>query len=301
MSSLDHFKLSSVANLEGKIALVTGGGTGVGLTIAKGFAANGATVYITGRRLEVLQKVHEQHSNILPLQMDITKKEEISRAAEFIAQKHGKLNILVNNAGITEPFYPFTQTGDVVELPYAPGAEQGGDRWSSSTFFKMHDFASWAKVFETNTTAPFFVTMGFLDLLKSGAADSTSSVINIDSILGLSNAKMSYSLPAYNCSKAALEKLSMNLATEFAYNRIPVRVNCIAMGTFPSQVAGDRETLDAHLAKAPLAGTPGLCPLRRSGREEEVASTAVYLGSSMSGYTNGSVIVVDGGLHLVNP
>ncbi|KAL0580106.1 hypothetical protein V5O48_001882 [Marasmius crinis-equi] len=266
--------MSSVANLDGKIALVTGGGTGVGLAIAHGFAANGATVYITGRRMEVLQQASEKHSNIQPLQMDITKKEEIGRAAEFIQKKHGKLNVLVNKyaarAGIAEPFYPFTQTDDAIDtqLAYGAGGRQEGDRWSNSTFFKMYDFADWARVFETNTTAAFFVTMGFLDLLKNGAGDSTSSVINVTSMVGLSNCKLSYGLLTYNCSKAALEKLSINLATEFAYNRIPVRVNCMAMGPFPSQVTGNEEMLDAHLASTPLTGTPALAPLRRAGRRD---------------------------------
>ncbi|KAK1229945.1 hypothetical protein PQX77_006974 [Marasmius sp. AFHP31] len=297
--------MSSLTDLEGKIALVTGGGTGVGLAIAKGFAANGATVYIAGRRDEKLQEVHKEYANILPLRMDITKKEDIDGAAKLIAQNHGKLHILVNNVGTTGPFYPLDKNVDYSSLGYASSAStldtNISDVWSNSTLFRMYDPADWAKVYEVNIIAPFFTTMGFLDLLKAGAGTDTSSVINISSAAGTPNAKVMYCIPAYPASKAGLEKLTINLATEFALNEIPIRVNCIAMGVYPSELTGDEESVNRRVSTAPLPGLINHTPLKRAAREKEVASTAVYLGSPMSGYTNGTTINTDGGLRLVNP
>ncbi|EEB99091.1 hypothetical protein MPER_01291, partial [Moniliophthora perniciosa FA553] len=93
--------------------------------IAKGFVANGVKTYITGRREDVLQQVHLQYPNILPLRMDVTNKEEIANAARVIEEKEGKLDILVNNAGIVGPFYTLCQSADgsTNKPTYASAAE----------------------------------------------------------------------------------------------------------------------------------------------------------------------------------
>ncbi|ESK82909.1 short-chain dehydrogenase [Moniliophthora roreri MCA 2997] len=303
-SNLDELQICNLLGLSGKVALITGGGSGIGLMMAKGFAANGVKTYITGRREDVLQQVHLQYPNILPLRMDVTNKEEIANAAKVIEEKEGKLDILVNNAGIVGPFYTLCQSSEstINNLAYSRAETKSANLWSNSHFFNQYSFESWAQVFNTNTSAPFFVTMAFLDLLKKGAAvgGTMSSVIMISSVT--SKAKITYNIPAYTASKAGINYLTTALATEFARNDVPIRVNCISPGTFPSELTGrDEDKLNESLRTGPLLGVPCSVPLRRAGTEKEMASAAIYLASPMSGYTNGNNIVVDGGLHLVNP
>ncbi|KAK7054488.1 hypothetical protein VNI00_003686 [Paramarasmius palmivorus] len=217
MSDLDDLKISNLVNLTGRIALITGGGTGIGLMIAKGFAANGVKVYITGRREEVLHQVHLQYPNIQPLRMDVTNKEEIANAVKVIEEEDGKLDILVNkyisslsytllakeypdSAGDVGPFYSLSESagGVMNSMPYALAQDKDCDQWSNSHFFNQYDFEHWANVFNLNTTAPFFVTMAFLDLLKKGAASRKvmSSVIMISSVAG-GKAKITYNIVGF--------------------------------------------------------------------------------------------------------
>ncbi|KAK1225925.1 hypothetical protein PQX77_011123 [Marasmius sp. AFHP31] len=94
--TLEHLKISAITALEGKVLPTTGGGTEIGLMLAKGFAANLATVYISGRREKVLQGVHQKRLEILPLRMDVTEKEDIRHATKLISKQHGRLDVLVN-------------------------------------------------------------------------------------------------------------------------------------------------------------------------------------------------------------
>ncbi|ESK87619.1 short-chain dehydrogenase [Moniliophthora roreri MCA 2997] len=301
-SNLEELKLCNLGDLTGKVALVTGGGTGIGLMIAKGLAANGAKVYISGRREDVLQKVQEEYPSISWLKMDVTNKDDIAHATQVLEEQEGKINILVNNAGHGGPFYLLCDSPGINHVTYSNNMAPTKDRWSHSHFFKQYDFDAWSSTFSLNTTASFFVTMAFLDLLKKGAeaSGSMSSVIMVSSAAG-SHTKLSWNIPAYASSKAALERLTLGLASDFARNNIPIRVNGISPGPFPSQLTGDSESLNAAMKVAPLPGGINPIPQRRAGTEKEMASIAIYLASPMSSYTNGNNIIVDGGNHLVNP
>ncbi|THU96527.1 NAD(P)-binding protein [Dendrothele bispora CBS 962.96] len=300
-------------DLTGKVALVTGGGTGVGLIIAKSFVEHGARVYITGRREEVLKKVAadvngsksspDEGGEIVPLQMDVTSKESIRNAVHFVNRMDGKLDVLVNNAGIangttTSTFFPF------ISDKSAPEHTNLGN-----SLFERSTFESWEEVLRTNTVAPFFVTMGFLELLEKGAKSlghpdqsgdgrETSSVINISS--AGASFKLSMNSFAYPTSKAGINHLSQSMAIEFAVNKIPVRVNCIEPGIFPSELMGTRDELE-KITKETLPGGFRPAPAQRPGRDEELGMAAVFLASSAGGFTNGTVMRVDGGLALVNP
>ncbi|KAK7460512.1 hypothetical protein VKT23_009232 [Stygiomarasmius scandens] len=276
-------------DLKGKIALVTGGGTGIGLMIAEQLSKNGAKVYITGRRIEVLQKVAAESKNtLIPMQMDVSDKESILNAAKTIEDADGKLDILINNAGILGPFYPF------IFDKSAPEHATLGD-----SLFSQTSFDQWKDVFQTNTFAVYFVTMGFLSLLEKGARlrGETSSVVNISS--NVSTMKLSFGSFIYGASKASVDHLTSTMATEFALSNIPVRVNCVAPGPFPSQITGSRDVLDSMVVKMPGAINPP--PLLRAGREHEIGMAVSFLSSSAGEYTNGIVMRVDGGLSLVNP
>ncbi|KAK7052964.1 hypothetical protein VNI00_004284 [Paramarasmius palmivorus] len=292
--SLETLKASSLGNLSGKIALITGGGTGLGLMIAKSYAANGAKVYITGRRLEVLQKAADAFPGLIPLNMDVTNKESIAAAAKIVEQNDSKLDILVNNAGIAgQPVF----TGETLDTTRSYG----------KAFFDDESFERWANTITTNTSSAFFVTMGFFDLLvqaatirrREGSGSETSSVINISS--GAGETKLSFFVYSYGVSKAGLNHLTKTLATEFALNGVPIRVNAILPGLFPSQLTTHVPGGLENFAKSTLPGAVNPVPLRRPGREEELGMTAVYLASDAGSYTNGNLLHVDGGQLLVNP
>ncbi|THU96224.1 NAD(P)-binding protein [Dendrothele bispora CBS 962.96] len=283
-------------DLNGKVALVTGGATGIGLMIAKCFAKNRAKVYIAGRRLEVLKKASLESGvdGLIPLQMDVVDKESIRKAVQTVDQNDGKLDVLVNNAGITGPFFPY------ISDKSAPEHAKWGD-----TLFEQSSFEDWSKVLQTNTAAPFFVTIGFLSLLERGAqsragtdADETSSVINISSAAAsmmLTNNNFTYPV-----SKAGVDHLTKSMTTQFSVNKTPIRVNCIEPGLFPSELTAEREELVKRAQKA-QPGRFNPAPLLRPGKDEELATAALFLASSAGGFTNGIIIRVDGGLALVNP
>ncbi|KAF5334074.1 hypothetical protein D9758_017572 [Tetrapyrgos nigripes] len=280
-------KMSTQAlDLQGKIALVTGGGTGIGLMIAKELSKNGAKVYITGRRLEVLQKTAAE-TGLFPLQMDVSDKQSIANGVKVIDEAEGKLDILVNNAGIG---------GFRSELFFGKPAPDGTK--IGEALFEQDSFEQWTDVFKTNTAGPYFTTMGFLSLLERGTRTregETSSVIIISSVGG--TIKVTSGLIAYPVSKAGVNHLTGMLATQFALQKIPIRVNCIAPGIFPSELA--RELAD--VAMEPMPGFFNPAPPLRPGRQLEIGSAAVFLSSLAGEFVNGIIMPVDGGLLLVNP
>uniref|UniRef100_A0A0W0F2J8 Ketoreductase domain-containing protein n=1 Tax=Moniliophthora roreri TaxID=221103 RepID=A0A0W0F2J8_MONRR len=287
--SLENLKVSTLGNLSGKIALITGGGTGLGLMIAKSFLANGAAkVYITGRRLEVLQKAAEAYPGLAPLQLDVTDKTSITAAVKVVQENDGKLDVLVNNAGIAgQPVF----TGETLDTSRSYG----------QAFFNDESFERWANTISTNTTSTFFMTMGFLDLLiesanarrREGDETATSSVINISS--GAGETHLSFFVVT------GLNHLTKTLATEFALKDIPVRVNAILPGLFHSEITAGIPGGLENLAKSAIPGGVNPTPLRRPGREGELGAAAVYLASDAGSYTNGHLLHVDGGHMLVNP
>ncbi|ESK90513.1 short-chain dehydrogenase [Moniliophthora roreri MCA 2997] len=262
-SSNSMLKAANWANLQGRIALVTGGGTG----LCACFAANGTKVYITGRREDVLREAVEQNKGLVALPMDVTSKESIANSVKIVEEAEGKLDILVNNAGHTGPASPFLVDKN------APESKNLGQ-----ALFDQHQFKEWQDIFALNSVSPFFVTTAFLPLLEKAARAQgdgrTGSVINISSIAG--QLRTSLSVILYSSTKAALDHLTTLLATEFALHDIPVRVNGIAPGPFPSQIGGSEEVL-SEMLKKPLPGAVNPSPLKRPGRKEEIAAVDLYL------------------------
>ncbi|KAK0446556.1 uncharacterized protein EV420DRAFT_894441 [Desarmillaria tabescens] len=278
-----------VMSLSGRVGLVTGGGTGLGFMIAKAFAANGAKVYITGRRLDVLEKAAASitgvSGSVIPLQMDVTNGESIKAGAQHIDGIDGKLDILVNNAGFSASLRDpdFIAKKLAAEDPFEPETVQ-----------------NWADIFALNTIAPFFAVRAFQSLLIKGAhsrPQGTSSIINISSGAAKLNLSASSASFAHAPTKAALNKLTLVLGTSFAGRNIPIRVNAIEPGVFASEMASGK--LLESLKTKPLPGLVAPIPAGRRGTEEEIGMAAVYLAAS--DYTNGAVLRVDGGITLVNP
>ncbi|GAW06502.1 rna-binding protein prp24 [Lentinula edodes] len=269
---------------------------GIGYMIARGLAANGAKVYITGRRADVLQRVVDTtpktEGEILALPMDVTSKDSILQAKREIETKEGKLHILVNNAGQVGPTSPFLTD------PNAPEVKDG-ESFGSALF--KEDQQGWSDLYSINVFSIFFTTTAFLGLLEKGTKESnipgyTSSVINITSISGV--IKLAQDHFCYNSAKAAASHLTKMLSTEFALKKIPVRVNSIAPGVYASEMTTD--TISAEeVDKIGKGITP--VPAQRDGSAEEMAGTAVYLASKAGCYMNGQELIIDGGYCAVNP
>ncbi|CAL1712524.1 unnamed protein product [Somion occarium] len=290
----NSMRFDKIYDLEGRIALVTGGASGIGWMIAQGLAANGAKVYIAGRREKKLESSAQSfrgQGRIVPLVMDVTDRESISAAQKEIQNREGRLHILVNNAGITGPVSRFFND---VSAPEHKDAETLG-----RALFDNESFESWSSLYQSNTFSVYFVTTAFLGLLAKGSEEKpgyTSSVVNITSISSLM--KLAQNHFAYNSSKAAVSHLTKMMATEFALKKIPVRVNAVAPGVYESEMTHDRITPDL-VDKVGLGLQP--VPEQRPGTAQEVAGTVIYLASPAGCYTNGQEIAIDGGYLAVNP
>ncbi|KAK0432606.1 short-chain dehydrogenase [Desarmillaria tabescens] len=283
--------VATVMSLCGRVGLVTGGGTGIGFMIAKAFAANGAKVYITGCRLDVLKQaaasVTGVPGSIIPIRMDVTDEESVKAGARHIEGMDGKLDILVNNAGFA---------GSLRDPGFI------AKKLAAADPFEPETIQNWADIFALNTIAPLFVVRTFQALLVKGARSrpqGTSSVVNISSV----TAKMDSMSPLSSLGSGriqrneSLNKLTLVLATSFAGRDIPIHVNVLAPGTFASQLISP-EVLGA-IKTEPMPGLVAPIPAKRQGNEAEMGVSTVYL--AVSDYTNGGILSIDGGLSLVNP
>ncbi|KAI0441092.1 hypothetical protein F4803DRAFT_435911 [Xylaria telfairii] len=273
-------------NCKDLVALVTGGGSGIGLMITQALVANGAKVYITGRTGEKLERVVETYSEgkdtIIPIPSDIASKDGIKKLVGEIESRESKgLHILVNNAGIS---------GSTLETS-AKSAEEAKKNLfdpESSTF------EDWTDVYRTNVAQIFFTTTAFLPLLQKASESSpgwSSTVINVTSISGL--VKSSQHHFQYNASKAAANHLTRMLANEMAVgNRLLVRVNAIAPGVFPSEMTAGESRGDQK-STLPKEKYEDKIPAGRPGRDQDMAQAVLSLACNQ--YMNAEVIVVDGG------
>ncbi|KAE8138795.1 hypothetical protein BDV38DRAFT_270329 [Aspergillus pseudotamarii] len=287
-ASNENFKLENLFNVKGKVALITGGGSGIGLMATQALAVNGAKVYITGRTGEKLDRVAELYSKnipgeIIPITSDITDKSSVDKLVQEISSREKYLSILINNAGISSS----TQTTEKEDPK-----ELRKELFESSAL----DPQEWDDVYRTNVTQLFMTTTAFLPLLQKGSEQEkgwSSTVINISSISGI--VKVSQHHFAYNASKAAAIHLTKMLAHEVASSGLRIRVNNIAPGVFPSEMtAGESdEKQKSELAKEKYEGK---VPAARPGKDEDMANAVLF--STTNQYLNGQTIVVDGGYVL---
>ncbi|KAG8992278.1 hypothetical protein FRB94_011734 [Tulasnella sp. JGI-2019a] len=299
MSSSHGLSAQALFDVSGYVALVTGGGTGIGLMIAEGLASNGAIVYIAARRMDVVSKAAEAFDQtsgggkLVPLELDVIDKTSISKAVARIQQEHGRLDALVNNAGQVGPVSEFISDR---QSPENASADSLG-----KAVFDSESFEQWSNHFTVNVSSIFFVTMAFLGLLEAGAnarPNHGSAVINIGSISGLMTLNQGHF--CYNSGKAAVHHLTKMLATEFGLKGHKIRVNAIAPGLFLSELVdpGDKH-IDEVVDK--LSGSLIPVPAKRAGRPSDMAACALYLASAAGSYVNGQILVPDGGWVAVNP
>jgi len=301
MSAQDSLTAQVLFDVTGYIALVTGGGTGIGTMISHGLASNGAIVYIGGRRLDVVTKTatdFEKESagragKLIPLELDVTNKDSIAKAVARIEQEQGKLDILVNNAGQVGPISPFLSDPQAAENTSAHSMGKG--------LFDSESFEEWSNHFTVNVSSIFFVTTACLGLLDEGTKKRpghSAAVVNIGSISGVMTLNQDHF--CYNTAKAAVHHLTKMMATEFALKGHKVRVNAIAPGAFPSEMAGaGLKDFDAEVDK--IAKGLQAVPAKRAGRPTDMAAAVLFLASSAGSYVNGQILVNDGGFVTVNP
>ncbi|KAI4114482.1 MAG: hypothetical protein LQ345_004745 [Seirophora villosa] len=232
------FELHSLFNVEHKVALVTGGATGIGLMAAQALAVNGARVYILGRtesKLRIAADVHGQNirGDIIPLVGDVANKEDIKRLVQEVETKEEALHLLINNAGI------YSASQQAVGEDASQARENLFDPPSAT-------FDDWTNVYRTNAASHYFVTTAFLPLLARGSAPNhpgyQSCVINISSINGLIRTSLNHF--ASNAAKAATIHVTKMLATEIARMKLHIRVNSIAPGVFPSEITTGTPSLN---------------------------------------------------------
>ncbi|WP_332823728.1 SDR family oxidoreductase [Ramlibacter sp.] len=253
--------MKNLFDLQGRVALVTGGSRGIGKMIATGFLHQGAKVYITARKAAACDATAGELSAIGPcvsLPIDVSSIEGARRLAAEIGQREPRLDILVNNAGAAwgEPFDTFPEAG-------------------------------WDKVVDLNMKTPFFLTQALHALLRNAAsAQRPAKVINIASIDGISvNAWETYS---YAASKAGLIHLTKRMALRLTEDHIVM--SGIAPGPFASDMNKQARDHGDEVARRVPAG--------RIGTPEDMAGAAIFLASRAGDYVVGETLVVDGGTTL---
>jgi meso-butanediol dehydrogenase/(S,S)-butanediol dehydrogenase/diacetyl reductase len=245
--------------LENKIALITGGGSGIGLSSARLFSQEGAKVVVFGRRQDRLENTVQDigknkiEGNVLAVSGDITRHEDIKRLMETTINTHGRVDILVNSAGIF--------TG-------APLHEMTDDEWNEAI--------------DINMTGIFKLTR---EVLPHMIRQKSGSIVHISSILGL---VATPGTSAYNVSKGALNQFSRSVAVE--YGSSGIRSNAICPGLIATEMTADLMS-DAELMKEWAKNYP----IGRFGQPEDVARACLFLASDESSFITGAVLPVDGG------
>jgi NAD(P)-dependent dehydrogenase (short-subunit alcohol dehydrogenase family) len=242
--------------LKGKVAMVTGGGRGLGFAIATALSEAGATVVLSSRKLDscvaAAARISEATGGaVQALALHVGEWDEIEPAVDRVVVDHGSLDVLVNNAGIA---------------PLAPSLLEVSE-------------ALWDKTLEVNLKGPFRLMAVAGDrMVRQGGG----SIVNISSI---GAERPSPPEAMYAAAKNGLNALTRAFAQEFAPT---VRVNGVMPGAFASDMAASWDDGFRHLVLDRL-------PAGRLGRPEELASMVVFLASDESGYTTGALIPVDGG------
>jgi NAD(P)-dependent dehydrogenase (short-subunit alcohol dehydrogenase family) len=250
--------------LDGKVAVITGAGSGIGKSTALLFAQNGADLVLAGRNAELTQATAREAESsgrrVLFVRTDVGRLEDVQRLCERTRQEFGRLDIVFNNAGIEGPTPP---------VPIEQTEE-----------------TDWDKVIAVNLKGTFLVTKCLVPLLK---ATGGGSIVNNASILG----RVGFALTlAYSSSKGGMIQFTKSLALELA--PFGIRVNAVAPGFIETAMV-DR-VIEASLEEQHLYKTlVSLHPLGRLGRPEEVAKAVLFLASDDASFITGSALTVDGG------
>jgi NAD(P)-dependent dehydrogenase (short-subunit alcohol dehydrogenase family) len=243
--------------LEGKVAVVTGGNSGIGLASAQRLHEEGARVLITGRDAKTLDAaVSSIGSGTLALQSDVSKLADIERLFAVVGSKLGKIDVLFANAGIAK------------FAPYGASPESLFD-----------------ELFATNVKGVYFTLQKAIPHLRDGA----SVILNTSVVASNGTENMSI----YSATKAAVRSFARTAATELKERRI--RVNAVAPGPIATPIFG-RSGLTEEQIQGFKNGISARVPLGRIGRPEEIAGAVAFLASDDASYITGVELNVDGGM-----
>jgi NAD(P)-dependent dehydrogenase (short-subunit alcohol dehydrogenase family) len=248
--------------LDGKVAIVTGGSSGIGRAIASLFIREGSRVVVADITYnDTVIDIREKGASCLFFKVDVRKSFEVKRLVKACVDQFGKIDIVCNDAGI-ELLRPLVDTPE----------------------------EEWDRVVDTNLKGPFLVSKYSLPYMIQR---STGNIINIASQLGLVG---SQGFSAYCASKAGVILLTKVMALEYA--RYGIRVNCVCPGAINTPMVERELRLDPDPKKASET-MMGKHPIGRLGKPEEVAQAVLFLASHRSSFVTGSSLVVDGGYTIM--
>ncbi len=249
--------MTTYFDLTGKVALVTGGGRGMGREMAQAFAEHGADVIIASRKLAVLEAAAAEIADstgrrIEPRQCHVGEWDQVTALVESVYHDFGRIDVLVNNAGMS-PLYP--SLSEVSQ-------------------------ALWQKVIDVNLTGPFRMSALVGERMHAGEG---GSIINVSSTSSIRPGKAEV---PYAAAKSAINSLTTGLAQSLGPN---VRVNCLMPGPFRTDIS---DAWDWDFINRAMSATP----MKRVGEANEIVGAALLLASDAGSYINGAIIRVDGGV-----
>jgi NAD(P)-dependent dehydrogenase (short-subunit alcohol dehydrogenase family) len=263
MTAIETYR--GIFNLIGKKAIVTGGSRGIGKALAEGLAAHGADVAIVvrstvNRAEDVANSIRESGRDAMVIQADVSIESDVQRMTDAVMKKWGRIDILINNAGIIIP----------------ANAEDG-------------TLADWRQTMAVNLDGVFLCSQIVgREMIKQ----KSGSIINIGSMSGRI-VNWPFRHTAYNVSKAGVHMLTKGLATEWAEHNI--RVNALAPGYVRTELTDEVIKSDPDVVKNHWAAG---AVQNRIGAVEELVGATVYLASDAASFTTGEIITIDGGLTL---
>ncbi|MDP3712072.1 MAG: glucose 1-dehydrogenase [Mycobacteriales bacterium] len=250
MTVLDKFRL------DGKVAVVTGASSGLGVAIAQALAEAGADVALGARRVDRLPAtgalVEAAGRRWIGIETDVTKPEDCTALVAAAVEQLGGVDVLINNAGVASA---------------VPGTRETPEQFS--------------RVVDVNLHGTYWMAQAFARVARPGGA-----IVNLSSVLGLRS--MGLPQAAYASSKAGVIGLTRDLAAQWTARK-GIRVNCVAPGFFPSEMTDEMDPKEGELVKM-------LAPAGRFGDPAELAAAVVFLASDASSYITGVTLPVDGGL-----
>lgn len=252
-------------DLNGKVAIVTGGSIGLGAQMALGLAEAGANLVIAARKFErcvaMGKKLEEKGVQALPVACDASQEDDCQRLVDETVKRFGRIDILVNNAGIT-------WGADSLNFPM--------DRWN--------------QVINVNLTGLFQMSVKAAKVMKEQGGGKIINITSLSSYGGTFPEDMNAA--PYNASKGAVNTLTKDLAVKWA--RYGIYVNAIAPGFFPTHMTEYviKENGDSYLSHTPM---------RRFGGDEDLKGAVVFLASAASDYITGQILNLDGGQMALVP